>query len=65
MITDDEKAKLRFEPANANVQSIGRAQGVYVTALLTYICLVWGLFFVGGNEISIHLAGFDLKVTGI
>jgi hypothetical protein len=65
MITDTEKAKLRFELANANVQSIGRAQGLYVTALLTYICLVWGLFFVGSNEVSVHLGWVDLKVDGV
>jgi hypothetical protein len=44
MLPGDKKAKLTFELADANVQSIGRAQGVYVTALLTYICLVWALF---------------------
>ncbi len=65
MISDDEKAKLRFELANANLQSIGRAQGLYVTALLTYICLVWGLFFVGSNEVSVHLGWVDLKVDGV
>lgn len=65
MITEDEKAKLRFELANANLQSIGRAQGLYVTALLTYICLVWGLFFVGSNEVSVHLGWVDLKVDGV
>jgi hypothetical protein len=65
MISDDEKAKLRFELANANLQSIGRAQGLYVTALLTYICIVWGLFFVGSNEVSVHLGWVDLKVDGV
>jgi hypothetical protein len=65
MISDDEKAKLRFELANANLQSIGRAQGLYVTALLTYICIVWGLFFVGSNEVSVHLGWLDLKVDGV
>jgi hypothetical protein len=65
MISDDEKAKLRFELANANLQSIGRAQGLYVTALLIYICIVWGLFFVGSNEVSVHLGWVDLKVDGV
>ena len=65
MISDGEKAKLRFELANANLQSIGRAQGIYVTALLTSICLAWGLFFVGGNEVSVHLGWVDLKVDGV
>jgi hypothetical protein len=65
MISPDEKAKLRFELANANMQSVGRAQGLYVTALLTYICLVWGLFFVGTSELSLHLGWLDLKVDGV
>jgi hypothetical protein len=65
MISDDEKAKLRFELANANLQTIGRAQGLYVTGLLTYICLVWGLFFVGSNEVSVHLGWIDLKLDGV
>jgi hypothetical protein len=65
MISDDEKAKLRFALANTNMQSIGRAQGLYVTALLTYICLFWALFFVGSSEISIHLGWLDLRLGGI
>jgi hypothetical protein len=65
MISDNEKAKLRFELANANMQSIGRAQGLYATALLTYICLFWALFFVGSSEVSIHLGWLDLRVGGV
>jgi hypothetical protein len=65
MLPDVEKAKLKFELANANAQSIGRAQGLYVSALLTYICLVWALFFAGTGEVSIHLGWLDLKVDGI
>lgn len=62
MLPDGERAKLRFDLANANLQSIGRAQGFYVTALLAYICLAWGA---GNGEISFHLAWLDLKVAGI
>ncbi len=65
MISHEERAKLSFDLANANLQSIGRAQGLYVSALLTYICLVWGIFFVGSNEVSIHLGWVDLKVDGV
>lgn len=65
MISEDEKAKLRFELANENLQSIGRAQGLYVTALLTYICLFWALFFVGSSELSIHLGWLDVRVGGL
>ncbi|NDQ56976.1 MAG: hypothetical protein GZ088_07880 [Acidipila sp.] len=65
MITDNEKAKLRFELANTNVQSIGRAQGIYVTLLLTYICVAWGVAFVDGNSVSFHIGPFELKSDGV
>jgi hypothetical protein len=65
MLPDSDKTKLKFELANKNMQSIGRAQGLYVTALLTYICLVWAVLFVGTNDVSIHLGWIDLKVGGI
>jgi hypothetical protein len=65
MPSDAEKAKLRFDLANSNFQSIGKAQRLYVTALLAYICLVWANFFVGSGDVSLHLAWLDLKVNGI
>jgi hypothetical protein len=65
MLSDEDRAKLSFELANKNAQSIGLAQAKYVTALLTYIGLVWGLFFLGDTQISIHLGGVDLPVEGI
>jgi hypothetical protein len=33
MISDDDRAKLRFELANANLQSVGRAQGLQPCSL--------------------------------
>lgn len=63
-MTDDEKAKLRFELANENVQSISQAQAKYVTALLTYIAIVWALFFLGG-ETAIDVMGLHVGVTGV
>jgi len=66
MISDEDKAKLRFELANANMQSIGRAQGVYVTALLTYVCLVLAIPFFGtGGQATIHLGMLDLNADGV
>lgn len=59
----DDKAKLKFELANANFQSIGRAQGIYVTALLSYICLVWVLPFV--RKGSFHLGVLNLDADGV
>ena len=65
MLPDEDQAKLRFELANKNAQSISLAQAKYITALLTYIGLVWGLFFFGDSKISIHLGGVDLPVEGV
>jgi hypothetical protein len=65
MISDDEKAKLKFDLANANMQSIGRAQGLYVTTLLTYVCIVWALFFVGSGNAILHLGPLDLNINGV
>jgi len=65
MLADSDKTRLKFELANENMQSISRAQGLYVTALLAYTCLVWTVFFVGTSDVSIHLGWIDLKVSGI
>jgi len=65
MISDDQKTKLRFDLANADLQSIGRTQGIYVTALLAYLCFFWGVSLVGGTEVSLHMGPFDLRVIGI
>jgi len=63
MVSDDDKAKLRFELANANFQSVSRAQGLYLTALLVYICLVWAMFL--GDVSALHLEGLDLKMEAV
>src|SRR5262249_17254920 len=65
MLPEPERTKLKFELANENMQSISRAQGLYMTALLAYLCLVWAAVFVGTNDFSIHLGWLDLKVGGI
>lgn len=65
MFSEEERARLRFDLANANVQSIGRAQGRYATALLIYNCLVWGFPFIGGKGAVFHLDGLDLSVDGL
>ena len=64
-MSDDDKARLRFELANANMQSIGQAQAKYVTALLTYVCLVWGLFILGGSGMKIDLGSMTLDQEGV
>jgi len=65
-MTDDDKAKLRFDLANANLQGISRAQGLYVTTLLLYICLVWSLVLVGpGGQAVIHIGLLDLNADGV
>jgi hypothetical protein len=63
MASDDDKAKLRFELANANFQSVSRAQGLYLTTLLVYLCLVWAMFL--GEAGTLHLAGLELKMDAV
>jgi hypothetical protein len=66
MVSAEDKARLRFDLAKSNLQSIGRAQGVYVTALLAYVCLVWVLVFVGTTgQATIHLGLLDLNADGV
>src|SRR5712671_4256268 len=63
MISDDEKAKLRFELANANFQSVSRAQGLYLTALLVFLCLVWAMFL--GEANTLPLEGVEFKMDAV
>jgi hypothetical protein len=66
MLSDDDRAKLRFELANANLQSVSRAQGLYVTALLIYICFVWLTFLTrSGEGVTIHMEWLELKSDAI
>src|ERR1700722_19079927 len=63
MISEEERAKLRFELANANLQSVSRAQGLYLTTLLVYICLVWAMFLTG--TATFHLESLELKMDAV
>jgi hypothetical protein len=63
MISDDERAKLRFELANANLQSVSRAQGRYLTTLLVYICLIWAMYLT--DTLTLHLATLELKMDAV
>ena len=66
MASDDDKVKLRFDLANANLQSISRAQGLYLTTLLIYICFVWAMYLTkSGEAITLHLAWLELKMDGV
>ena len=66
VIDDDSRNRLRFELAHSNLQSISSAQRFYLSALLVYLCLVWGWFFVGGGEaVTIQLLGVGLKTSGV
>jgi hypothetical protein len=63
MISDDERAKLRFELANENLQSVSRAQGLYLTTLLVYICLVWAMDLTGTT--TLRLESLELKMDAV
>jgi hypothetical protein len=63
MMSDDDRAKLRFELANANLQSVSRAQGLYLTTLLVYICLIWAMFLTG--TATIHLESLELRMDAV
>jgi hypothetical protein len=66
MISEDEKAKLRFELTNANLQSVSRAQGIHLTALLVYICFVWAMYLTQtGEALILHVAGLELKMDAV
>lgn len=66
MASDEDKAKLRFELANENFQSVSRAQGLYLSALLIYVCLVWALFFTpSGEAVTLHFGWLELKMDGV
>jgi hypothetical protein len=66
MISEDEQAKLRFELANANLQSVSRAQGIYLTALLIYICFVWAMYLTrSGEALTLRLAWLELRMDAV
>jgi len=66
MVSDDDKAKLRFELANANLQSVSRAQGIYLTALLIYMCFVWATYLSrSGEALTLHLAWLELRMDAV
>lgn len=66
MLPEDEKAKLRFELTNANLQSVGRAQALYLSTLLVYICVVWVMFLTGSGETDkLHFGWLELKMDAV
>lgn len=66
MANVDENARLRFDLALANFQSISRAQHFYVSALLVYLALVWGWYFVGGKgSVTLQMFGVSLNTDGV
>ena len=66
MISEEDKKRLKFEFATANLQSISSAQGKYVTALLVYLCFVWAVFVTGSNQtVRLSILGFELNTGGI
>ena len=66
MAAEDDKDRIRFELAHANLLSITNAQRFYLSTLLVFLCLVWGWVFVGeGEAVTIQLLGVGLKTGGV
>jgi hypothetical protein len=66
MPTEDEKVKLRFELANANLQSISRAQGLYLGTLLVYMCIVWAKHLTGSEgPDKLHFEWIELNMAAV
>jgi hypothetical protein len=63
MSIEDDRIKLRFQLANENLQSISRAQGLYLTTLLVYICVVWAMYY--GATDKVGVAGIDIKIEAV
>lgn len=65
-MNEDDRKRLRFELAHANLLSISKAQHFYLSALLVYLCLVWAWFFVGGGEaVTVQILGVGLRTDGV
>lgn len=55
-----------FDIHYANNQSISKAQRLYLTALLAYLCLVWGWHIVASGEaLTIQILGIALQVSSV
>src|SRR6267142_4899939 len=62
----DDRSKIRFDLALSNLRSISAAQRFYLSALLVYICFVWGWFFVAaGQAVNFQLLGISLQTAGV
>ena len=49
----------------ANFQSISKTQKIFLTALVSYLSLVWGWYTFGsGNEVSVQVFGVSVKASG-
>src|SRR5947209_4143583 len=55
-----------FDLAHQNLLSISKAQRFYLSALLVYLCIVWGWYLVAAKEaLSIQIFGITLKTDGL
>jgi len=65
MPSEDQKAKIKFDLANANLQSVSRAQALYLTTLIVYICVVWAKFLTGSSAEQLHFGWLELKMDAV
>jgi hypothetical protein len=66
MISEDDRLKLRFDLANRNLQSVSRAQGIYLTSLLIYEGLVWIMFSTQPlTGVPFHFGWLELQAADV
>ena len=64
MAKGEENERL-FEFQLANFQSVSKTQKLFVTALVSYLALVWGWYkFGSGSEVSVQVLGVSVKASG-
>ena len=64
-MAEGEENERLFDLQLANFQSVSKTQKLFLTALVSYLALVWGWYTFGaGNEVSVQVLGVSVKASG-